>query len=116
MLEHLFKEDVHKLLKASYRSLKTGGVIRICIPDLEYIVKLYKMGSKEKALSYFFTNLKTEGLNNHRYMYDFEMLEGILKLIGFKEIEKCSYRKGRTPDIDILDNRPDETLYVEAVK
>jgi hypothetical protein len=39
-----------------------------------------------------------------------------LEQVGFWDVEKCSYRQGKVPDIDRLDNRPDETLYVEAVK
>ena len=49
-------------------------------------------------------------------MYDFEMLSEILKDIGFNDIKRCDYQQGETPDIDILDNRKDESLFVEARK
>ncbi len=116
LLEHLYKEDAKKLLKEAYRVLKKGGIIRICVPDLEYAISLYQKGEKEKALNYFFTTSKASYLSTHRYMYDFDLLKHLLEEVGFTNVKKCSFRQGMTPDIEILDNRPEETLYVEAIK
>ncbi len=116
-LEHLFKPDAEHLLKESYRVLKPGGTVRVCVPDLAYAVLLYSQGKKEQMLeNYFFVEDKESFLARHKYMYDFELLKNLLEKIGFVQIERCSYQKGRTPDIDQLDNRPEETLFVEAVK
>jgi hypothetical protein len=49
-------------------------------------------------------------------MYDFELLSRVLAEAGFSNVERCSYQQGRVPDVQILDCRADETLYVEAVK
>jgi hypothetical protein len=49
-------------------------------------------------------------------MYDFELLAAELSAAGFGDVQRCAYRAGRTPDLDHLDNRPEETLYVEAAK
>jgi predicted SAM-dependent methyltransferase len=38
----------------SLRVLPSGGVLRVCIPDLEHAVKLYNEGQKEEALRFFF--------------------------------------------------------------
>jgi len=35
---------------------------------------------------------------------------------GFVNITRCTFRKGHVPDVEVLDNRPHETLYVEAQK
>lgn len=116
-LEHLRKQDAFKLLFESYRVLKLGGIIRICIPDLAYAVSLYGAGEKEKMLnSYFFNEDNENYLSIHKYMYDFELLKNMLEKTGFKDIVCCSYREGLTPDLDFLDNRPEESLYVEAIK
>jgi predicted SAM-dependent methyltransferase len=103
-------------LKEAYRVLKGGGIIRTCVPDLEYVISLYQKGNKEQALQYFFTTSKSGYLSHHQYMYDFDLLSQILEEAGFIKIERLSYRQGKTPDIAILDNRPEETLYVEAKK
>jgi hypothetical protein len=39
-----------------------------------------------------------------------------LESVGFREVARCDYRQGRTPDLESLDNRPEETLFVEARK
>jgi len=66
LLEHLSKEDANKLLKEAYRVLKKGGVIRICVPDLEYAISLYQEGDKEKALHYFFATSKSGYFSRHQ--------------------------------------------------
>jgi predicted SAM-dependent methyltransferase len=116
-LEHLFKQDAERLLKDCYRVLKSGGIVRICVPDLDYAMSLYVAGEKEKMLeNYFFVNDKESFLARHKYMYDFELLKTLLEKIGFSQVTRCKYQEGRTSDIVILDNRPEETLFVEAVK
>jgi len=113
LLEHLLREDAKTLLKEARRVLKKGGVIRTCVPDLEYPVLLYQKGEKEDALECFF---KYFSLHDHKYLYDFDLLRKLLEEVGFTNIERCSYGKGKTPGVDALDNRPEWTLYVEAVK
>jgi len=49
-------------------------------------------------------------------MYDFELLKQIVTQAGFVDVVKCQFRIGRTPDLVDLDNRSDETLYVEAAR
>jgi len=116
MLEHLFKNDAAWLLRDAYRVLKSGGRIRIAIPDLEYALTLYRQGAKEQALEFFFSDSRAGYLNQHHYMYDFELLSRLLATAGFVGIERCVFRKGEVPDLEILDNRPEESLFVEARK
>ncbi|KAF0192543.1 MAG: S-adenosyl-L-methionine-dependent (SAM)-methyltransferase [Gammaproteobacteria bacterium] len=116
-VEHLYRKDAEHLLGECHRVLKTGATLRISVPDLEYAISLYKMGEKDKMLSaYFFVDDDDSHYARHKYMYDYDMLSSLLRLAGFQNIRRCDYRQGQTPDIDILDNRPDESLFVEAVK
>ena len=114
LLEHLTREDAKTLLQEARRVLKKGGVIRTCVPDLEYPILLYQKGNREAALNCFFTYFSA--LHDHKYMYDFDMLKQLLEEIEFTDIERCSYGSGKTPGIGVLDNRPEGTLYVEAIK
>lgn len=109
LLEHLDKDKANYLIKEFYRVLKNGGRLRICVPDLDYFISLYKNRNYEEGLRPIFSH-------GHRYMYNFDMLQQLLAKHGFKDIIKCTYKIGETPDIAILDNRPGETLYLEAVK
>ena len=116
-LEHLFRKDAEHLLRECHRVLKNDGVLRISIPDLEYAISLYASGQKDQMLqNYFFVEDDDNYYSRHKYMYDFDMLSARLRDIGFREVTKCQYQQGRIPDIDILDNRPDESLFVEAVR
>jgi len=115
LLEHLFQEDAEAFAMECHRVLKSGGVLRICVPDLEHALALYAQGQKEKALEYFFVK-RIGYFNAHKFMYDYELLASLMKRAGFARTGKCAYRSGATPDLETLDNRPEETLYVEAVK
>lgn len=114
-LEHLFRNEASNLLKEMHRILKPGGILRISVPDLEYAVGLYQSGDKEKMLSsYFFVEDDNSYYARHKFMYDFKMLEAALRNAGFQNIHRCRFREGRSPEMEILDNRPDESLFIEA--
>ena len=116
-LEHLFRPNAEQLLEECLRILKPGGTVRICVPDLAYAISLYSLGEKEKMLEeYFFVEGKGSYLARHKYMYDFKLLKALLEKIGFTQVTLCSYQIGNTPDINKLDNRQEDTLFVEAIK
>ena len=115
-LEHLFKADAEMLVRESFRILRPGGLVRICLPDLQYAFELYTKGEKEKALKYFFADSKSDYTSRHMYMYDYEMMKDILEKNKFVEINRCDYQQGKAPDLEHLDVRPDETFYIEALK
>jgi predicted SAM-dependent methyltransferase len=37
-LEHLFLDTAERLLRETYRVLKFGGILRVCLPDLEFAI------------------------------------------------------------------------------
>ena len=116
-LEHLFEKEGAQLLKEACRVLKPGGTIRVCVPDLAYAVELYRQGDKERVLrDYFFVEDMGSFLARHKYMYDFELLRKALLAAGFQDVTRCRYRQGTVPDIELLDNRPEDTLFMEARK
>lgn len=115
-LEHLSRQDALHLLKEARRILKPGGIFRICVPDLAYAVSLYGKGETKKMLeSYFFVEDLDSSMARHRYMYDYDLLKAALDEAGFAGVVRCAYREGKTPDLHVLDNRPEDTLFVEAV-
>lgn len=114
-LEHISKTSAQELMREAHRTLKRGGIIRVCVPDLEQAVKLYQQGNRTEALAYFFPDSEFE-FHQHKYMYDFALLKQLLEDSGFKDVRRCEYQQGLMPDLDRLDNRPMQTLFVEAAK
>ena len=48
--------------------------------------------------------------------YHSHHVPSIAKRMRHVDVIKCEFQTGRTPDLLELDNRSDETLYVEAVR
>ena len=136
-LEHLSHEEAVRLISECRRVLKRGGWIRLVCPDLRILARQYLAGdldfilfhaTHKAELSQAFIDslclldnrsisekLFSSGFS-HVCMYDFNSIAKLLNNCGFRVIEKRHFREGMTPDIDKLDNRPDESLFVEAQK
>jgi predicted SAM-dependent methyltransferase len=65
VLEHLRTSEADTFLREQYRVLKPGGVVRVVVPDLEQICRLY--------LSYL-DELKAGNLESE-FKYDYSLLE-----------------------------------------
>lgn len=116
-LEHLPLDDAARLLSESFRVLKPGGLMRVCVPDLAFAISLYSTGEKEKMLEgYFFVKDGWSSFARHKYMYDFELLTRALRAAGFAQVVRRVYREGESPDLQYLDRYPGETLFVETRK
>jgi len=132
LIEHLTKDQANKMLEECFRVLKIGGLIRIATPDLEILTRKY-IDDLENKISHcpsekfldilgVFQNKESSLLikifdhSQHKWIYDYNSIYILLDSIGFSKIEKKSYQEGQMPNIEFLDNRPDQSLYVEAVK
>ncbi|MQY51031.1 methyltransferase domain-containing protein [Rhodocyclus tenuis] len=115
VFEHLPLHGARNCLKESYRCLKTGGVIRLSVPDLDaYISRYLPEHSLDWAIGFFEAN-ETSEKNMHHFMYNFDSLSALLHSVGFSSIQRQHYKQGRCPDVEKMDNRPD-SLFVEAIK
>jgi predicted SAM-dependent methyltransferase len=115
-LEHLDRLSGQRLLEECLRVLKPGGVIRISVPDLACAWELYQRGEKARMLHDYFFVEEAPGFSQHRYAYDFEILQTLLHDVGFVDVQRMTYQQGRMPDIEILDNREEYSLFVEACR
>lgn len=123
-----------EIVSEVYRTLKSSGVARFAVQDLESIARRYV----EKDTTFFFRKLPdggerfegptigdkfaawfygyVSGNSPCRYFYNLESLAFIFKRAGFNIVEKRDYRQSRLENIDLIDNRPDQMFFLEAVK
>lgn len=108
------------------RVLKPGGVLRVALPDLDRGIAAYQRGDKDYFLipddevksigAKFIVQMLWYGYTRLLFTHDF-ITEMLLKA-GFTKVECCAHKVTRTPwpEITDLDNREEESLFVEATK
>ena len=108
------------------RVLRPGGVLRLALPDLLKGVDAYRRGDRDYFLvpdedarspgAKFITQMLWYGYSKSLFTHDFVV--ELLERAGFREIRRCRYQEtaGPFPEIVELDNRPEESLFVEARK
>jgi SAM-dependent methyltransferase len=109
-LEHLSLIDLRIALRNTHRVLKSGGIFRLVLPDIEFLAKEYLQNLECGILdsnSIFLENsmlgLQTRprgikaflssfyGNSNHLWMWDYLSLSTELKSAGFQEIRRCAF-------------------------
>lgn len=125
-LEHLSFNECYKVLLEFYRCLKKDGVVRMALPDLDYIIKKYNQDWKNQDwLSWSrYKFIKTRGQminfsirgSNHKYLYNQEDLRNQLIKVNFKEIICCDFNKSHYKELCNLETRKDSKLIIESKK
>lgn len=135
-LEHFSIPRATGILRECRRVLAAGGILRLVVPDAELYLTIYGRqirGDTSVPFPYQPASC-AEGLDSpilhvnrvfyqdrespqgHCAMYDFHLLERMLRDAGFAAVERRSYRAGRDPALLIdTESRACESLYVEAV-
>jgi len=139
--EHFFEhvdyaEEAPRLLRECYRVLMPGGVMRLVVPDAEKYLAAYTRGDWNSLASIrpledrrdthygWVYNTRMELINfvfrqgqQHKFAYDFETMEFLLKKTGFSGVKRCDYGTSQMPELCIDSrHRAPESLYVEAVR
>jgi len=116
VLEHLFMDEVEKLIVEFYRTLQKGGVCRVVVPDLEKIITKYDVNDPRAFLTDIFEISKRgEVKNSHHCGFTGSFLIKLFKEAGFSKCDIYDYQLGSCPDIDQLDTRPG-SIFFEAIK
>ena len=131
-INYFSRKRGEEIIKDTHRILKSGGVARFGVQDLLEISRKYVSGDKnfffqqyngrdrfkgetvcDKINSWFYGY----GYKGHeKYMYDYETLSLLFKRAGFSLVEQKQYQQSRVPEIEKIDNRPDQMFFLEAIK
>lgn len=122
VLEHFTYAAGLELVRNCYAILRSGGVLRLGVPDLECYVRGY-LGA-DPALDEVHPNRPTRAVAlseifyryGHRAGYDFETLAVLCRDAGFISTGRSSFGEGRLGPIADSESRRSGTLYVEAIK
>jgi predicted SAM-dependent methyltransferase len=131
-IEHVPLAVGDALLGECFRTLRPGGTVRLVTPDAERYLVGYASLCVEpdgpplpKAQIDRYRGVYTPlmsvnrvfGQFGHRFIYDFETFEVLLRQHGFVEIERASFGLGRDPFlVRDTQRRAPGSLYVEASK
>lgn len=129
MLEHLDRAEADSFMREARRLLKSGGVIRLALPDLRRLAETYLRDGKADAFlestllctprpRSFVTRLRLllVGQRHHLWMYDGDSLCTLLKRHGFVDPMVLAPGKTTIADSHPLDlfERASDSVYVEA--
>jgi predicted SAM-dependent methyltransferase len=129
VVEHFNGEGVKKLFAEFFRVLKLGGAVRLIAPSLEYAIHAYETGDLDKlpewpdkysSIGGRFNNFML-CRNQHFMMFDFSLLEELLRGAGFSKIFRESPHSSMYFSKDHMQFESDpaivhNSLYVESVK
>lgn len=131
MLEHLDLYEAGLFLTEAKRVLKSGGVLRVVVPDLRMLVNGYlAQGDADAFVAAtllavpkprgIFQRIKVAiiGGRHHQWMYDANSLCKLISENGYKEARALGAGETRITDCDALNlyERSDDSVYVEAVR
>ncbi len=133
-INYFTRARAQKIISDVYRVLKPGAITRFATQDFKLIVQKYLADDRD----FFYQRLAsgTErfkgatvvdkintwfyGYEVHakhcQYFYDFETLALLFKEAGFTNITNRAYLDSAIPEITLIDNRPEQMFYLEAIK
>lgn len=124
--EHFLYTQALALTKECFRVLKSGGVLRIVVPDLSRFVSDYLTDSSPMASHRFVDRLGLRHTwqdllhpgSHHCQMFDKRSLLSLFREGGFADAHVSQFGQSRIPDVIKveLESRKGESLYVEAEK
>ena len=134
-INYLTRDRAQQLVEDVFRTLKPGGIARFATQDLRLIAQKYVdrdtlyfsqilPNGKERfpgrtmadKVNAWFYGYKTAKHKVCQYVYDYETLADLFYVAGFRVVKQMAYGESSLPDVHLIDNRPDQMFFLEAIK
>jgi len=92
MLEHLDYKETEQAFSRWLEVLKTGGVLRLAVPDLEGVFAHYFYYKKLDVLMHMLYGSQRHDFDFHKNGWDYDRLERDLLLAGFSEVRRWDWK------------------------
>lgn len=133
-INYFSRKRAQQIIAQVFRALRPGGVARFGVQDMKALARKYVEGDEafffqktddgndrfegptigDKFAAWFYGYFA--GRSGCKYFYDYESLAYLFSSAGFSVVERRDFRDSRVEDIALLDNRPEQMFYLEAVK
>ena len=106
VIEYFDRVEVLDVLREWHRVLKSGGVLRLGVPDFAALAKVYQEYGDLSLIHgplYGRIVIHTETGETviyHRTVYDFDSLRSVLESVGFKNVRPYDWRQTIHKDYD----------------
>lgn len=126
VLEHFSLDEGQRLVREIRRILRSGGYLRVVVPDAQFILREYfdapgelvaRRGDGDETPMEI-VNTYFRQRYEHQFIYDWTTLQKVLVKEGFNEVLRVSFGEERFCKSITLDDEKYkwESLYVEALK
>lgn len=100
VFEHVQRFKILSVLERWYNLLRSGGILRLAVPDFEKVSLLYNRGVSLSKLIGFLYGGQDYAYNFHYYCWDLVTLSKTLSDVGFSQIKPYEWRDTEHADID----------------
>jgi predicted SAM-dependent methyltransferase len=104
--EYFDRQHALEVLREWRRALKTGGVLRLAVPDFEALARVYQESRDlSQILGPLYGRIEVQTARGpevlyHRTVYDFRSLEKLCRDAGFRSVAKYDWRSTHHRDVD----------------
>lgn len=93
-LEHFSHTEIPQVLSEWFRVLKVGGVLRLSVPNFDYLVELYQKNNYDvNTIILPLMGAQNHQYNYHKTIFNEQSLTQLLEKTGFKKVQ--SWQAGK---------------------
>jgi predicted SAM-dependent methyltransferase len=100
LLEHFHRDKTTGVLTEWKRVLRSGGVLRLAVPDFESVAKVYQKNGDVNSILGLVVGRQDYIYNIHYMIFDFISLSTILQEVGFSSVKRYDWRDTIHKDFD----------------